>query len=209
MIYLDECATMKPNQSALQELIRVSNECWFNPSSEYGDMSIVEDAKETVAKVFHCKPSEVIFTSGGSENNSWWTRGRNNYVSCVEHKSMFGENSYKLNVLPNGELDINELYTHRIHKLGVMYVNNELGTVNDLKTISNIIHGYGGLVYSDCTQAVGKIDVKFDELGVDAIGFSGHKIGTIKGIGVMIGNAHLLTFGILTTHTQYLFYHLY
>lgn len=207
MIYLDNAATTKPKQ----EVIDAINQCllydWGNPSSIYqlgmDAKKIVEDSRVMIAKLIGAKPSEIIFTSGACESNSLAICGYLNLhntrfiTSAIEHKSItnitdaYVDRTIIIPVDKKGFLNKTKLEemlavcSYENTLVSIQFANNEVGTIQDIKHISNIVHKHKGVLHTDATQIVPyrKIDVK--ELGIDMMSFSGQKLGAPKGIGVL------------------------
>ena len=207
MIYLDNAATTKPKK----EVIDTINQCllydWGNPSSLYkigiDAKKIVEESRQTIADLIGAKPSEIIFTSGACEANSLAICGYLNshnsglITSYIEHKSIMNivnEYSHKTAMIPVDKQGFIDTFVlegalascqFRDILVSIQFANNEIGTIQDIKSIANIVHNYDGILHTDATQIIPdrKIDVK--ALGIDMMSFSGQKLGAPKGIGVL------------------------
>jgi cysteine desulfurase len=167
----------------------------------------VEDSRRALAELIGAKPGEIIFTSGGSESNntvfktmgSLMTRGERNEIitTAIEHPCVLNsaENlrslGYTVSFLPvdgDGKLDMGALKKALSKKtllVSVMMANNEIGTVQDIPAIASLAKAAGSLVHTDAVQAVGKIPVDVNALGVDYLTMSCHKIYGPKGIGAL------------------------
>ena len=145
-----------------------------NPSSVYSigykSKEIIENSRKTIAECLNCKPSEIYFTSGGSESNTWALQDKF-FCHNYEHHSILNN--------PNRQKERNNA---RIY--AQMLVNNETGTIftGDIRAETIFKNTR---VHCDATQAVGNIDVDIQKLKVDTLTFSGHKIHAPKGIGVL------------------------
>ena len=166
----------------------------------------VDYAREQVAKLINADPKEIIFTSGATESDNLALKGvyemyaskGNHIITCTtEHKAVLdsckhieklgGQVTY-LQVQADGLIDLNELekaITDKTILISIMYGNNEIGVLQDVKGISQIARKHGVLFFSDATQAVGKVPVDVLADGIDLMAFSGHKIYGPKGVGAL------------------------
>ena len=203
-IYLDNAATTPLTPEVTQYIIELLDK-YANPSSLYQSgidvRQIIEQARSNVAKFINGKSENIIFTSGGSASNTLAIRGyvqRNNCTvlySPIAHKSIIKcvesiKNAYSLKVNKYGQIDFDDLkewLDSRSGKFFVVldYANSEIGTIQDVKKIIDLVHFYNGVVYLDCTGSISQIPIDASKLNVDMLGFSGHKIHALKGIGVL------------------------
>lgn len=203
-IYLDNAATTKLTPEVKQYIIELLDQ-YANPSSLYQSgidvRQVIEQARKNVAKFINGKSENIIFTSGGSASNTLAVRGYVQKHNCtvlyspIAHKSIMKcvesiKNAYSLKVNKYGQIDFDDLkewLDSRSGKFFVVldYANSEIGTVQDVKKIINLVHFYNGVVYLDCTGSISQISVDVKKLDVDMLGFSGHKIHALKGIGVL------------------------
>jgi cysteine desulfurase len=166
----------------------------------------VDYAREQVAKLIGADPKEIIFTSGATEGDNLGIKGvyemysgKGNHIitATTEHKAVLdtckhiekigGEVTY-LQVKPDGLIDLKELEAAikpTTILIAIMYANNEIGTVMPIKEISAIARKHGVLVFTDGTQAVGKIPVDVNKDGIDLMAFTGHKMYGPKGVGAL------------------------
>lgn len=166
----------------------------------------VKEAREQISDFINAKSNELIFTSGATEAiniaikgiaENYSTKGNHIITVSSEHKAVFDSckylerKGYEVTYLPvrkNGLIDLEEIkQAIRLNTIlvSVMYVNNETGVIQPIKEIASIAHEKGSLFMTDATQAVGKIEVDVDDLGVDLLCFSGHKMYAPKGIGAL------------------------
>lgn len=207
-IYLDNAATTSVRPEVVDEMVKILTNDFGNPSSTYAigrhTKALIEASRKTIAKQFNVSASEIIFTSCGTEGNNWIIRSsvrdlgiKRIITTRMEHhctlysiKEMEKEYSTKidyLNILPNSEIDYNhleELLKEDVPTLiSVMHVNNEVGTILDLKRVANLAQQYNALFHSDTVQSVGKVELPLDEIMVDFIVASAHKFHGPKGAG--------------------------
>jgi len=214
MIYFDTAATTKPTKEVIADVTWCLENVWGNPSSIHTQgieaKRLLEESRDKVAKFINADPEEIIFTSSGSESNNLAIKGfleANNMYDCIittqiEHPSVYNtclhlfENSwYKIGFAPvdnTGKVKINrfkqlisELSYFNYCFVSIMLANNEIGSINNIKKIAEIVHHHGGIVHCDATTTIGQIPVDIKELGCDLLTFSGHKLNCPKGIGVL------------------------
>jgi len=215
--YLDHAATTPLTGAALtamtRELARTGNPSSLHGSGRRARRS-VEDARETIAASVGAHPSEVIFTSGGTESDNlavkglYWSRvaeepsRRRILCSAVEHHAVLdtvewlerheGAAVTWLPVDSDGVVDLAVLETELSRDPGsvalvtVMWANNEVGTIQPIRRIVDLAHKAGVPVHSDAVQAFGSLPVNFKESGLDAMSISGHKIGGPVGVGALL-----------------------
>ena len=205
-IYLDHNATTRLDENVLAAMLPFFTEHYENPgSSHLAGLTVSEytdNACWQVADLIGSRPEEVVFTSGATESVNLAVRGisngrRNHLITlCTEHKAVLdtvkdhaGTNDLTCAILPvqsNGLVDLDLLekeITDNTLLVSVMLVNNETGTIQNMKKISELVHAKGAFLLCDATQAVGKIPVNVQELGIDLMAFSAHKFYGPKGIG--------------------------
>lgn len=210
-VYFDHNATTPPAPS-LRELGSRFFELWGNPSSIHwaGRLAKKElrSARQRVAELIGASTLEVIFTSGGSEANnlalkgilnSQLKMGRKKIITTrLEHPSVLrvmeklqeneGVEIVDLKVNREGELDWSQylgLLDESVALVSVMLVNNETGTIFPIKKMAKEAHKVGALFHTDAVQALGKIPLNVEHLGVDLASFSGHKFYALKGSGFL------------------------
>lgn len=209
-MYLDNAATT-PLKPEVKDYIISLLDTYQNPSSMYQSgvnaKQIITTARNNVAKFINADPENIIFTSGGSASNNLVIRGYFSGVinyfmmySPITHKSMIKciegcihpHQCQPIPVDKHGFFDLKEfedrLKSHcNTYKLLVAldYANSEIGTIQDVKKIIEITHKYNGVVYLDCTGSIGQIPLDVKALDADMVGFSAHKLGALKGTGIL------------------------
>ena len=210
-IYLDNNATTQMDPRVLEAMTpyfldHFGNAASRNHSFGWEAEEAVDYAREQVAKLIGADPKEIIFTSGATEADNLGIKGvyemyssKGNHIitATTEHKAVLdtckhieklgGEVTY-LQVQPDGLIDLKELEAAikpTTILIAIMYANNEIGTVMPIKEISAIARKHGVLVFTDGTQAVGKIPVDVNKDGIDLMAFTGHKMYGPKGVGAL------------------------
>ena len=210
-IYLDNNATTPMDPRVLEAMLPYFTEKFGNAASRnhpYGWVAeeAVDYAREQVAKLINADPKEIIFTSGATESDNLAIKGvfemyaakGNHIITCeTEHKAVLdtcvhieklGGNVTYLPVQPDGRLDLQLLenaITDKTILIAIMYGNNEIGVLQDVRAISAIARKHGVLFFTDGTQAVGKVPVDVLADGIDLMAFSGHKMYGPKGVGAL------------------------
>lgn len=210
LIYLDHNATTPVAQEVIAAMMPYLQEEFGNPSSGYwlGTKAKegVEQARREIASLLGCQNHEVIFTSGGSESNNMVLKGLIDFknpekfhiiTSAVEHPAILNpalflmEIGVKITILPVNRFgqvdpeDIQKAILPNTTLITIMLANNETGTLQPIKEISKIAREYDIPVHTDAAQAVGKIEVDVNELGVNFLTVAGHKLYGPKGVGAL------------------------
>ena len=210
LIYLDNAATTKVAQPVFGAMVPYFMENYANPSSVYDfadeSLKAVNKAREQIAAVIGAKSEEIYFTGGGSESDNWAlkataeaysNKGKHIITSKIEHHAILHTCDYLekkgfeityLNVKENGEISLDELRAAirpDTILISIMAANNEIGTIQPLAEIGEIAKENKILFHTDAVQAFGHIPLNVDEMGIDMLSASGHKINGPKGIGFL------------------------
>ncbi len=210
MIYADNAATTKISETALIKMLPFLQEQYGNASSQYSfglkAKRAVEHARKQIASAIGAQPSEITFTSGGSESNSWVLRGVTEsfdsekihiITSSIEHHSVLNAchaleaKGVEITYLPvdtHGRVLIDNLKAEirqNTKLVSIMLANNEIGTIQPVAEIGKYLHGRNILFHTDAVQAVGHIPVDVNELQVDFLTASAHKFNAAKGTGIL------------------------
>jgi cysteine desulfurase len=208
-IYFDNNATTKVAEEVLEEIQPLFCELYGNPSSMHtfgGQMGRrIRKARGQVAALLGCEPSEIIFTSGGTESDNTAIQGtlaavpnrRKVITTRVEHPAVLtpcrelenhGYTVIELGVDKLGRLDLAELQEHLDDDTAlvtIMYANNETGVVFPIEKIAEMVTDKGIVFHTDGVQAIGKIPLNLSESSIDLLSLSGHKLHAPKGVGTL------------------------
>ncbi|MFQ9922515.1 MAG: cysteine desulfurase family protein [Beduini sp.] len=207
MIYLDHAATTPVHKHVQNAIFRCLDQDWYNPSSSYQQglfiREKIDQVRKDIADYIHCLPEEIIFTSSGSESNNLAIKGflnaNKNFILLIDptsHSSIMNIKARraKLEVNRNGII-LPSFLIDRLDKADKLYqcrslvtingANNEIGTLQDIKKISSIIHTHQGILHIDAVQLFPTQRINVQELGIDMMSVSGHKFGCPKGIGFL------------------------
>ena len=210
MFYFDHAATTPVDPRVLQKMLPYFTENFGNPNSQHAcgrrAAAAVDEARDTVASLIGAKPSEIYFTSGGTESDNWALRGaahanaergKHLIVSAVEHPAMIStarelqKEGFEVTfaaVDEFGKVDLQKLKDSirpDTTFIGVMTANNEIGTIQPIAEISALARERGIVFFTDAVQAAGALKLNVKEPTVDMLSFSGHKFYGPKGVGVL------------------------
>ena len=207
-VYFDNAATTKIRDEVIDNMSFVLKDCFGNPSSthSYGRSakSYIETSRKSIAKILNCDPGEIIFNSGGTESD-------NSILKCVvkdldvkhiisskiEHHAIThtldelkiqGVNVNYVKLSENGNVDIDNLeyllsYNDEPKLVTLMYINNEIGNILDVKYVSDLCQKYNSFFHTDAVQAVGHYKIDLKSINIDFLSSAAHKFHGPKGVG--------------------------
>ena len=210
MIYLDNAATTKTAPEVVEAMLPYFTEFYGNASSVYGfagnSKEAMANAREAIAKALGAKTNEIYFTGSGSEADNWAlkataeaykAKGNHIITSKIEHHAILHtcewleKNGFEvtyLDVDENGVVKLEELkkaIRPETILISIMFANNEIGTIEPIKEIGQIAKEHGILFHTDAVQAFGQVPINVDEMNIDMLSSSGHKLNGPKGIGFL------------------------
>lgn len=207
-VYFDHAATTPVDERVLEAMVPYFTKQYGNANSthELGSSAkvAVEEARETVAEIIGAEPAEIIFTSGGTESDNMAIKGiveatgkKEVITSPLEHHAVLhtvealkrhGVKPVYVEPQADGTIapqKVADAISDETALVSLMHVNNEIGSVNPVNEIADICKEHDVLFHSDTVQSIGKLPVDVEEIGLDFLSMSGHKIYGPKGVGVM------------------------
>lgn len=210
MIYLDNAATTKTAPEVVDAMLPYFSEYYGNASTIYSlgaeSKKAMDHARQTIADSLGAKPEEIYFTAGGSESNNWAlkataeayaSKGKHIITTKIEHHAILHTCEYLekrgfeityLNVDRDGLISLDELKAAirpDTILISVMFANNEIGTIEPIAEIGEIAKEHGVLFHTDAVQAYAQVPINVDEMHIDMLSASGHKLNGPKGIGFL------------------------
>ena len=210
LIYLDNAATTRVYPEVVEAMTPYFTEYYGNPSAFYSFSNsagkAVAEARENIASLIGAKKEEIYFTGGGSESDNWalkataeayGKKGKHIITTTIEHHAVLHtcqwleKNGFEVtyvNVDEDGVVKLDELEAAirpDTILISIMAANNEIGTIQPVKEIGEIAHKHGVLFHTDAVQAFGQVPINVDEMNIDMLSASGHKLNGPKGIGCL------------------------
>ncbi len=210
IIYLDNAATTRTSPAVVEAMLPYFSENYGNASSIYSigakSKEAITESRETIASVLGARPEEIYFTAGGTEADNWAlkatadayrTKGNHIITSKIEHHAILhtceflekhGFEVTYIDVDENGIIRLDQLekaIRPETILISVMFANNEIGTIQPIREIGQIAKKHGILFHTDAVQAFGQLPIQVDELNIDMLSSSAHKICGPKGIGFL------------------------
>lgn len=210
-VYADNAATTPVKQPVIDKMMELYTLHYGNPSSIHSigrdARKYLDESRRAIAQILGAKTNEVIFTSGATESNNTAIKGiaykhqhkgKHLITSKIEHHSVLhvfeqleneGFTVTYLDVDEQGIIDIEQLknaITNDTILVSIMFVNNEVGTVQPMYEIDDIVKNSNAMFHVDAVQAIGHLDIDFNEFSIDSMSITAHKFGGPKGIGVLL-----------------------
>lgn len=216
-IYLDHAATTAARPEVVQEMLPYFTKIYGNPSTSYEFSSparqAVAKSREVIAKSLGTDASDIYFTAGGTESDNWalkavaeqyGNKGRHIITSRIEHHAVLHSAEYLerqgfeityIGVDENGIIRLDELKSAiraDTILISIMFANNEIGTIQPIREIGALAHAHGIIFHTDAVQAYGQIPIHVEEMNIDMLSASGHKLSGPKGIGFLYVRKEIL-----------------
>ena len=199
LIYLDNAATTKTAPEVVEAMLPYFTEHFGNPSSVYSvgssNKEVIMKQRETIARALGAKTDEIYFTAGGSESDNWalkataeayGSKGKHIITTKIEHHAILHTGEYlEKRGYEVTYLDVEAAIRPDTILISIMFANNEIGTIEPIKEIGEIAHKHGILFHTDAVQAFGQVPINVDEMNIDMLSSSGHKLNGPKGIGFL------------------------
>ncbi len=209
-IYMDHAATTPVRKEVMEEMIPYFTQYYGNASGIYGiakeSKKALEKAREQVAAAIHAQPAEIYFTAGGSESDNMALRGvaeamkeKGNHIitTKIEHHAILHTCEYLekhgydvtyLDVDADGKVSVEDVAAAirpETILISIMFANNEIGTIEPIAAIGKLAREKGIYFHTDAVQALGHVAIDVEEMQIDLLSMSGHKLGAPKGIGAI------------------------
>ena len=210
LIYLDNAATTRTDPRVVEEMLPYFTEKYGNPSSVYSfaaaNKEDIAGVRAELAGILGARPEEIYFTAGGTESDNWALKatadayghkGKHIITTKIEHHAILHTCEYLekkgfevtyLDVDENGIVDLEQLKASirpDTILISVMFANNEIGTLEPIEEIGRLAKEKGILFHTDAVQAFGHVPIDVDQMGIDMLSASGHKLSGPKGIGFL------------------------